>query len=577
VKHRRLVDVRPATRGIDAAAPAARGLVLALALAIAVLTPVGDPDVIQRTGRRAAADDVTPTPAQRVCDTIGREAAVRTWRGLDGTRSGDILMIPDEPNFVNGGLTHATPFDYTQQVPLFLYGPGYIVPGVYEEPVTLADIAPTTGALLDFEFETPDGVAQTAALVPEAERPVPALVLTLIWDSVGDNVLERWPDAWPTLRSLMPQGAWFENTTVGASPSNTPVAHATIGTGTFPRRHGLVDVYIRVGDEIQEPNELGPGTLREPTLADRYDIALGNAPIVGGIGTLADHLMMMSHGTDWLGGDRDIAITREDPRGETTGVESTEWNLTEAMAPYYEFPSYVNDLPPVETYVEEVDRADGVQDGLWRENDIAQLGGGFDTPARAPYEQTMVETLIETEGFGVDEVPDLLYVNFKATDKIGHLFSADGIEMADTLASQDAALARLIDYLDSSVGAGRWVLVLAADHGTQNDPALTGAHMIDADKLRALVSARFDDDGDEVPVIQKLRPSQIWLDVEELAQNGHTTDELAAWMNGLTFGRTFIGATPPPPDEADDLVFAAVLPTTDFAALPCLPREARTE
>ena len=41
-------------------------------------------------------------------------------------RSGDIQIIPADPNFVNGGLTHATPFDYTQQVPLLLYGPGFV-------------------------------------------------------------------------------------------------------------------------------------------------------------------------------------------------------------------------------------------------------------------------------------------------------------------------------------------------------------------------------------------------------------------------------------------------------------------
>ena len=35
---------------------------------------------------------------------------------------------------MNGGLTHASPFAYTQDVPLLLYGPGFVKPGVYDQP-----------------------------------------------------------------------------------------------------------------------------------------------------------------------------------------------------------------------------------------------------------------------------------------------------------------------------------------------------------------------------------------------------------------------------------------------------------
>jgi hypothetical protein len=240
------------------------------------------------------------------------------------------------------------------------------------------------------------------------------------------------------------------------------------------------------------------------------------------------------------------------------------------MAPYYELPTYVNDLPPIETYVPEVDRADGALDGQWRGNDIALLGNGFDTPARAPFQEALLETMIEREGFGLDGVPDLLFVNFKTADKIGHLFSADGIEMGDTLATQDEALGRLVEYLDENVGAGRWVMVLTADHGTQRDPDQTGAFMIDADKLRASIAAGFDDDGDDVPLVQKLRPSQVWLDRDELTENGATLDEVARFLLGLTRADTFIGPTPPFGGAAGEEVFAAVLPSSSLADLPCL-------
>ena len=170
-------------------------------------------------------------------------------------------------------------------------------------------------------------------------------------------------------------------------------------------------------------------------------------------------------------------------------------------------------------------------------------------------------------------MPDLLYVYFKATDKIGHLFSADGIEMSDTLASQDAALGQLVDYLDAEVGEGRWVMVLAADHGTQNDPDLTGAFMISADKLRAELTAEFDD-GDEIPLVQKLRPSQIWLNGVELRENGATFLDVSTFLLELTRADTYTGTTPPDVTEAAEPVFAAVLPSSVAGTLPCLPPDA---
>jgi hypothetical protein len=507
--------------------------------------------------------------AREACRNADRDVLLRTWRGVRVDWSGDIQIVPKEPNFVNGGLTHATPFDYTQDVPLFLYGPGFVVPGEYDRPITLADLAPTTGALLKFPFRARDGLAQTQALLPEDERALPRLVVTVIWDSAGNDVLERWPDSWPYLASLLPEGAWFTNVTVGASPSNTPIGHATIGTGAFPRHHGFVDEYIQVNDRLQKPNENGPGFLLEPTLADLYDRAMGNEPKVGAIATLAAHVMMMSHGSQWGGADRDIAVTREKELGETAGAESVRWNLTNDMAPFYELPAYVNGLPPLSEYVDDVDRADGALDGMWRDNDIEQLKDGFDTPARTPFQQTLIETVIEREGFGADDVPDLLYLNYKAIDTIGHAFSADGIEMSDAVETQDAAFERFVGFLDETVGQGEWVMVLTADHGTQRDPEESGAFMIDIAKLESGLADRFDD-GDDVPLVQRVRPTEIWLDTDELRQNGFTLTQVSRWLLGLTQAETFKNQNVPEPGREGDTVFAAALPSSILASLPCL-------
>jgi hypothetical protein len=520
---------------------------------------------------RRSEREILRSLIRRACEEVPHDALLRTWRGMRPDRSGEIQIIPFEPDFVSGGLTHATPFDHTQEIPLLLYGTG-IRPGVYEQPVTLADLAPTLGAVLGFPFDTADGDPQTQALLPEDRREPPRLLVTLVWDSAGTNVLERWPDAWPTLRAMARDGAWFTNAQVGASPSNTPVGHATIGTGAFPRRNGFVDEYIRVNGRLQKPNENGPAFLLEPSLADLYDLAMGNEPKVAAIATLAAHIMMMGHGALWGGGDQDIAITREKESGPTAGAESVTWNLTSDMRPFYRLPDYANELPPITAYLETLDRADGAADGRWREHDFSQYASGFDTPARTPFQQRLVEEVIVREGMGANAVPDLLFVNYKAIDTIGHLFSADGVEMADAIRVQDETLARFVRFLDRTVGKDRWVLVVTADHGTQHDPRVSGAFEIDIVKLERELTARFDDDGDDHPLIERIRPTEIWVDRDELHDNGLRLADLADRLARLTQAEVLKpGRTPSDPSAP---VFAAALPSRILSQLPCLP-EAR--
>jgi hypothetical protein len=537
------------------------------------------------TGAPTSADTATASPAASdpepvgalaaaACESTSREVLLRTWRGVMLGRSGDLQLIPFPDAFVSGGLTHSTPFDYTQEVPLFLYGPGYIRPGVYDRAVTLADVAPTTGAILDFPFEAPDGEAQRQALLPGAAQRPPRLVVTLVWDSAGTDVLEMWQDSWPYLRSLSERGAWFTRASVGASPSNTPTGHASIGTGAFPSGHGMVDEYISVNGKIQKPNENGPAFMVLPTLADLYDRAMGNEPKVGAIATLSAHIMMMGHGSQWSGGDRDIAVAREKEDAATGGDDSAvSWNLTSDMAPFYEMPSYVNQLPDLTAFNEELDRADGALDGRWRDHEIARLHGGFDTPARTPYQTQLIREVILREGFGDDEVPDLLYLNYKAIDVVGHLFSANGIEMSDAVRTQDEHLRILVRLLNEEVGRGRWVLVLTADHGTQYDPEVSGFFRIDIDRLEQQIAGRFDD-GDDRPLIERMRVTEIWLDDRELAENGHSLEGVARFIAGLTQADTIKQGTAPEPGREREPVFSAVLPSSMLSALPCLP-EAR--
>ena len=84
-----------------------------------------------------------------------------------------------------------------------------------------------------------------------------------------------------------------------------------------------------------------------------------------------------------------MAVLRE--KGATEGGEGITWGLSAQTSPFYRFPDYVNDLPPIKSYFDMADRADGTRDGMWRGHDIPSLKAGFDTPARIPYQERAIE------------------------------------------------------------------------------------------------------------------------------------------------------------------------------------------
>jgi hypothetical protein len=508
----------------------------------------------------------------RAACSIPTEWLQRTWRGWDPGRGPELQILPIQPNFVGSGLPHVGPWPYVQDVPMFWYGPGYIrARGPVQRPVTLAGIAPTQAQLLHYDFRPIDGTPMTEALVPGiAAKQPPKLLVTLVWDAGGRDVLNTWPHDWPYLKSLIPQGTWYEHASVGSSPTSTAQDHATIGTGDFPDHHLLVAHRLRIGGTITTPWAIGPAFLDQPTLADLYDRAMGNKPIVGTSATVNIHLGMMGHGAFFNGGDRDIAMTRSITQATTLTDEGFKWNLPANIQRYYTLPPYLNDVPGFKTDVRKLDAHDGKIDQKWRTNDIAQLLQGFDTPARIPYQERVIESVIANEGFGQDAVPDLLFLNFKEIDYISHIWSMNSPEMKDAVDYQDAALNRFVGYLDRVVGKGNWAMVLTADHGAAIAPSVSGGFQISSGSLAAQINAQFDHDGDAQHVVQLVQPTQIFMDMKELAQNGATLDDVARFITTLTERDTAGIGAQVDPAHANDRVFTAAFPSALMTRLPCL-------
>jgi predicted AlkP superfamily pyrophosphatase or phosphodiesterase len=246
-------------------------------------------------------------------------------------------------------------------------------------------------------------------------------------------------------------------------------------------------------------------------------------------------------------------------RGGGEGAEGIAWGLADTQAEYYRFPEYVNDLPDITSYYDVADAADGTKDGTWRGNDIAELKTGFDTPARIPYQTRALEEVMTREGLGHHDGTDLMFINYKLIDEIGHIFTASSIEMNDTLVAQDTALPGFIDFLDRQVGKGQWVLLITADHGHSADKEVSGGFAIKVDSVEGYMAEQFQGP-DGTPLVYRCRPGWSFIDLNELDGTDFTLDDLATDYRGLTKTETSGKSQPVAPSDADDEVLLTSFP-----------------
>jgi hypothetical protein len=543
-----------------------RRITAAIAIAMALLAACTD------SSSRSAADD-----GGRAAKSTERAAKSPPWfkaacglpvryltrieRGQFGRRSPDIQVVPDAPNFFGGfgPTSHSGPWPYLQEVPLVFYGPGFIQAlGDFspEGEATVADLAPTLAELLGLEWpERRAGEALPEILVPDEERPVPPrLIVIVAWDGGGWNVLNRYPKAWPHLRTLMSKGTSVTNAIVGSSPSVTPSIHASIGTGTFPSQHGIVDIPLRDhGKMFDSWAGRSPKYLRVAALGDLWDEATGNLALVGSLSYKAWHIGMIGHGAFYEGADKDIAVITERKTGGTLATNSR----------YYRVPQYLDNVGGLEADIRKVDVADGQRDYTWLGNEILQDPEDvMKTPPWVLYQTRLIEEMLAGEGFGADDTPDLFATNYKQLDEAGHTWNMIEPEVRSVLSYTDAALGKLIRFLDAEVGEGSYVLALTADHGQTPHPRATGAWPINIEEMRRETAQHFGVDADDLFAYERV--TGFWLKPETLEKQDITPEQISQFLLGHT-----IEANNPPdqdiPQEYEDRfkepVFAAVFPT----------------
>jgi len=346
-----------------------------------------------------------------------------------------------------------------------------------------------------------------------AQSP-PRLVVLLVVDQLRPDLLDRYAPAFTGgFARILSEGYAFENATMDHAMTETGPGHATLSTGRHPAHHGIVgNSWVeRDGDggwrTVNSVDDPGAATLDFPNLPGKSPRNL-----------LHDGL------ADWiLAADPDARVASVSGKDRSAitlaGRAPGEVYWFEAGLGRFVTSDFYRTAVPdwVERFHEErlpsvLSPADSVWQSVvppeWahlsRPDTFAFEGDGVNTyfPHRLHLEvanptprainrwldgtpltdaATLAlarEAVLELE-LGMRGSTDYLGLGLSQADRIGHDYGPSSREQLDNLLRLDRELAAFLGFLDDTVGEGRWLLALTADHGSMDLPearAAAGLH-----------------------------------------------------------------------------------------------------
>ena len=349
-------------------------------------------------------------------------------------------------------------------------------------------LAVTCGAPADAPEAEATGAEATGSAVPEG---APRLVLLIVVDQMRGDYLERFrPLLNHGLARLLQEGIVFTDAHHFHAATETAPGHATLATGVFPKRHGIIanswfdrergeDVYC-CGDP---DHGVSPRNMLVPTLGDLLKAAYPETRVYAASAKDRAAILMGGHHADgawWYGRSRGTWVTSTyygDQEYQPAWVEA--FNDEDRLAAH--FANAWTPLVPLEhtsAYdIEPLDRGPVIDTfphavGGFTVERGAFYGDVYRSPFVDGYLEDFVETLIEAENLGADEIPDLLAVSFSALDTVGHGYGPNAPETLDTILRLDRTIGELLDFVDERIGMENTVVALSSDHGVGEVPEL---------------------------------------------------------------------------------------------------------
>jgi predicted AlkP superfamily pyrophosphatase or phosphodiesterase len=354
-----------------------------------------------------------------------------------------------------------------------------------------------------------------------AQSNRPTLVVLVSVDQLRADLVHRYSEVFSGgIKRALEEGYSFTEANHAHAVTHTAAGHATLATGVFPSRSGIVanSWAQRMGGQwvpmyaVQDaaspivgwPDLPGrsPKNLLRGGLADWIAEADEDARIVSVSGKDRAAITMAGKAKGhvyWVDQLRGHVVTSEYYRTRYPG-----WvrDFNEDVMPEFTGDTvWTTSVPEDRRGLARADSADYELDGVhtvfphWAHEerpDTAHLQNAWalSKPWMDGAVMAFAKVAIDELDLGQRDRVDYLGLAVSATDYVGHAFGPLSQEQMDNLLRLDRELGAFMDYLDEEVGEGRWVMALTADHGVLTMPEYLAEQGVAAQRVEAVVRSR---------------------------------------------------------------------------------------
>jgi predicted AlkP superfamily pyrophosphatase or phosphodiesterase len=362
-------------------------------------------------------------------------------------------------------------------------------------------VALTTTALAAASCAPSKAEEQPGGEAPEFN----GLVVLLVIDQLPQFLLDRYDTLFVGgLRRLLDEGRAYSRTYHGHAKTSTAPGHATIATGVYPHRHGIVgnswrepegEDWVLVDNFLDDTEDVvgsskgrgfSPRALETTALADWLLESDPDARVLAVSGKVRGAVPMAGHGKHHVY----VLYDEYGPAFVTSTYyrdAAPEWVRRFNEGPLAEMLAdsvWESTVPAAAAGVSRPDTAEyerrgrhmtfphgfAVEEEVWAQRTQGFTGWFWRTPMLDEASIAFAIAGVEALGLGRREGVDLLTVGLSAADPIGHTYGPYSREQLDNLLRLDRALGELFGFLDGAFGRDRYIVALSADHGVLAAP-----------------------------------------------------------------------------------------------------------
>jgi hypothetical protein len=364
----------------------------------------------------------------------------------------------------------------------------------------------------------------TTTPAPATAPQQPKLLVLVVIDGLPMRQVTGYRDqlAPDGFARFLDHGRWFSDAHYGHGYTVTAAGHATMLTGAYPQRHGIIgnewrdlvtnERVYNTGDTayayIDSPtgplSGTSPRNLKAETLGDVLRTRSPQSKVIGISGKDRGAILPAGHkGTAYMYMSETGRFASSTYYMQQHPQWVTDFNAAKPADAFFQktwaplLPGY--DCAPATpgcAYARSTPDGQAWQNASGNGNKLpVVIGGKIDAPGPRFYgnippspfgdELTLAfaRAAVKNEQLGQRGVQDVLTVSLSSHDHVNHSFGPESRMSHDHTLHLDRHLQAFFQFLDKEVGAANYVMALTADHGFTDMPESAAARGLDAGRV----------------------------------------------------------------------------------------------